>query len=143
MFFGFVNAVSCVNVCNNTKTTQAPRFRYFKIAYFILDISNFIPDLLIMAIICLKSGFPIVRRAAGDAARKSVLVLFPLPALWKSAKITEKSVRVYAKTNTLTFTNTLKSCIMNVQTEYGWQVKYHCLPSTFVKRLYLAEAVLT
>lgn len=90
-----------------------------------------------------KSGFPIVRRAEGDAARKSVLVLFPLPALWKSAKITEKSVRVYAKTNTLTFTNTLKCCIMSVQAEYRRQVKYHCLLLTFVKRLELAEAVLT
>ena len=67
----------------------------------------------------------------------------PFPALWKSAKITEKSVRVYAKTNTLIFTNTFKSCIMNVQTEYGLQVKYHCLLLTFVKRLELAEAVLT
>jgi hypothetical protein len=37
-----------------------------------------------------KSGFPIVRRAEDDAARKSVLVLFPLPALKEAVKITKK-----------------------------------------------------
>ena len=90
-----------------------------------------------------KIGFPDCSASRRRCRSEKRFGAFPFTCSMEIGKNHQKTFRVYAKTNTLTFTNTLKSCIMSVQTEYGRQVKYHCLLLTFVKRLELAEAVLT